>query len=204
MPSRSSRSRPSFLHFLKRADRLRFPYRHGHPLGPLIGGTLPSSPAEAGRRAPVVALGCRLRALVSDGRAAEAELDPGGAPQDARRLGRVLRRLRLHAPVLRRARGRAAGRLPDLRAARCATSARPAAPGSRPPSSSSARSAARRCARPSSSAARSGSPAGERSATSRRAGRTAGLTLRGRSATGWRQANGSSSGACFGTLVNPR
>ena len=44
-----------------------------------------------------------------------AELDPGGAPEDARRLGRVLPRLRAHAPLLRGARGGAAGGLPAVR-----------------------------------------------------------------------------------------
>src|SRR5688572_23164005 len=45
----------------------------------------------------------------------EAELDPGGAAEDARRLHVFLPRLRLRLALLPRGRGRAAGRVPALR-----------------------------------------------------------------------------------------
>src|SRR5262249_34946029 len=49
--------------------------------------------------------------LAGDG---EAQLDPGGAAPYARRLGRLLHPLRVHAAVLRRARERASGVLSRL------------------------------------------------------------------------------------------
>ena len=93
------------------------------------------------------------------GEAKEAELDPGGAAEDARRLHVLLPRLRLGLALLPRGRGRAAGRLPALRRRDAPPLPASARRRSRPPSRSSARSAAPRSGRPRCSASGSASPA---------------------------------------------
>ena len=104
--------------------------------------------------------------VVTGRRKAEAELDPGGAAEDARRLGRLLPPLRAHAALLPRGRGRACPPPARSAAASSAIAARAAPRRSRRRSRSSARSAARPFATPSCSGRPSAAPASRGEAAS--------------------------------------